>query len=138
VADNEHTAATLGDSKPLSVKNAVGEPIPEFCQRPEEGSKIPSFAATEDARHVFPNDPFGLHDISKLDESEGQVATRVSQSAPEASDAEGLTGSASDHKVNWAAFIKHLLRDLGHVADVGEAKVVLDNGGREGLYLARP
>jgi hypothetical protein len=101
VADNEHTAATLGDSKPLSVKNAVGEPIPEFAQRPEEGSKIPSFAATEDARHVFPNDPFGLHDRSKLDESEGQVATRVSQSAPESGDREGLTWGASDQKVNW-------------------------------------
>jgi hypothetical protein len=88
VADNEHTAATLGDSKPLSVKNAVGEPIPEFAQRPEEGSKIPSFAATEDARHVFPNDPLGLHDSSKLDESEGQVATRVGQSASKPGNAE--------------------------------------------------
>jgi len=138
VADNEHTAATLGDSKPLSVQNSVGEPIPEFPQRPEEGSKIPSFAATEDARHVFPNDPFGLHDSSKLDESEGQVATRVSQSASESCDREGLAWGASDQKVNWAVLIKHLLRDLGHVAHVGEAKVVLNNGGREGLYLARP
>jgi len=101
VADNEHTAATLGDSKPLSVKNSVGEPIPEFAQRPEEGSKIPSFAATEDARHVFPNDPLGLHDSSKLDESEGQVATRVSQSASESCDAERLAWGASDQKLNW-------------------------------------
>jgi hypothetical protein len=101
VADNEHTAATLGDSKPLSVKNAVGEPIPEFAQRPEEGSKIPSFAATEDARHVFPNDPAGLHDSSKPDESEGQVTTRVSQSASESCDRECLAWGASDKKVNW-------------------------------------
>jgi hypothetical protein len=105
VADNEHTAATLGDSKPLSVKNSVGEPIPEFAQRPEEGSKIPSFAATEDARHVFPYDPFGLHDRSKLDESEGQVATRISQSSSKAGDAEGLARGASDQKVNWAVLM---------------------------------
>src|SRR5690606_21163623 len=42
VSDNEHTAASLGHSEVLSVKNPVGEPIPEFCQHPEEGSKIPS------------------------------------------------------------------------------------------------
>ena len=29
-ADNEHTLAALGQSEILSVKNAVGEPIPEF------------------------------------------------------------------------------------------------------------
>ena len=40
-SDNEHTAAALGHSKELSVKNSVGEPIPELPQHPEEGSKIP-------------------------------------------------------------------------------------------------
>jgi hypothetical protein len=86
VCDNEHTATALGDSKPLSVKNSVCEPIPEFAQRPEEGAKIPSFATTEDARDVFPNDPFGLEDSSKLDESEGQVATRVIQATSQSCD----------------------------------------------------
>jgi hypothetical protein len=85
----------------LSVKNSVGEPIPDFPQRPEEGSKVPSFAATEDARHVFPDNPFGLHDRSKLDESEGQVTTRVSQSASKPCDGEGLAWGASDKKFNW-------------------------------------
>lgn len=40
--DNEDTAAPLWNSEELSVKNSVGEPIPEFCQRPEEGTKVPS------------------------------------------------------------------------------------------------
>jgi len=44
VSDNEHTAASLGHSKELSVKNSVGEPIPEFDQPSEEGSKVPSSA----------------------------------------------------------------------------------------------
>ncbi len=39
-SDNEHATAPLWNSKVLSVKNSVGEPIPEFCQHPEEGSKI--------------------------------------------------------------------------------------------------
>jgi hypothetical protein len=42
VSDKEHTAASLGHSEVLSVKNPVGEPIPELPQHPEEGSKIPS------------------------------------------------------------------------------------------------
>jgi hypothetical protein len=42
VSDNEHTAAALGHSEILSVKNSVGEPIPELAQHPEEGAKVPS------------------------------------------------------------------------------------------------
>jgi hypothetical protein len=49
MSDNEHTASALGDrafqavySDELSVKNSVGEPIPELRQRSEEGAKIPS------------------------------------------------------------------------------------------------
>jgi len=44
VSDNEHTTASLGHSEVLSVQDSVGELIPEFCQRPEEGTKIPSSA----------------------------------------------------------------------------------------------
>jgi hypothetical protein len=40
ISDNEHTAAALWYSEVLSVKNPVGEPIPDFPQRPEEGAKI--------------------------------------------------------------------------------------------------
>jgi len=127
VCDNEHTATALGDSKPLSVKNWVCEPIPEFAQRPEEGAKIPSFATTEDARDVFPNDPFGLEDSSKLDESEGQVATRVIQAASQSGDRKGLARGSSDQKFNWAELIKHLLCDLGHVTNVLECKVVIND-----------
>jgi|SRR5690606_34311720 len=42
ISDNEHTTAPLWNSEVLSVKNSVGEPIPEFAQHPEEGSKVPS------------------------------------------------------------------------------------------------
>jgi hypothetical protein len=41
-SNNEDATAPLGYSKVLSVKNAVGEPIPEFAQHPEEGAKVPS------------------------------------------------------------------------------------------------
>jgi hypothetical protein len=49
ISDNEHTASALWDgmgeaacSDVLSVKHAVGPPIPEFAQEPEEGCEIPS------------------------------------------------------------------------------------------------
>jgi hypothetical protein len=42
MSDNEHTAAALGHSEELSVKHSICEPIPEFCHRPEEGTKVPS------------------------------------------------------------------------------------------------
>jgi hypothetical protein len=40
--DNEDSTASLGNSEVLSVQDSEGPPIPEFAQRPEEGSKIPS------------------------------------------------------------------------------------------------
>ena len=48
-SDNEHTLPSLWDGTPvavhshkLSVKNPVGEPIPDVPQEPEEGTKVPS------------------------------------------------------------------------------------------------
>jgi hypothetical protein len=42
ISDNEDATAPLWYSEVLSVKNPVGEPIPEFRQPPEEGAKVPS------------------------------------------------------------------------------------------------
>ena len=42
MSDNEHATAPLWNSEVLSVKNPVGEPIPELPQPSEEGSKHPS------------------------------------------------------------------------------------------------
>jgi hypothetical protein len=43
ISDNEDATAALGNSNVLSVKHSVPEPIPEFDQAPEDGTKIPSF-----------------------------------------------------------------------------------------------
>jgi hypothetical protein len=45
ISDNEHTTASLGHSEILSVQDSVSEPIPEFDQAPEYGTKVPSSAA---------------------------------------------------------------------------------------------
>jgi hypothetical protein len=77
VSDNEHTAASLGHSEVLSVKHSVGEPIPEFSQRPKEGTKVPSTIATEDTRHVFPNAPLGSKVVKNAAIDEGEIASGI-------------------------------------------------------------
>jgi hypothetical protein len=88
VSDNEHTAASLGHSEPLSVQHSVGEPIPELSQRPEEGTKVPSSSTRQNTGDIFPDDPFGFEQISNSEINEGQVSTRVCQSFSETSNAE--------------------------------------------------
>ncbi|SPK73703.1 protein of unknown function [Cupriavidus taiwanensis] len=87
-ADNEDAAALLWNSEVLSVKNSVGEPIPEFCQAPEEGAKIPPFVTRQDTGHVFPNEPAGAISTSNRNEDPRQVATRIVHAAALAGDAE--------------------------------------------------
>jgi hypothetical protein len=45
MSDKEDTTATLGNSEELSVQNSVGDPIPEFPQRPDDGTHIGSVVA---------------------------------------------------------------------------------------------
>ena len=99
-SDNEDATAALWNSKVLSVKNPVGEPIPEFRQRPEEGTKRPSSVNGQDTGHVFPDDPTRPEPVSKSRELKREVATVVIQSLSESCNAEALTGSSSDQKVN--------------------------------------
>jgi len=42
MSDNEHTAAALGHSEILSVKNPPAHAIPEFDQPSKDGGKVPS------------------------------------------------------------------------------------------------
>jgi hypothetical protein len=42
ISDNEDATPALWNSAELSVKHSVGEPIPEFDQTSENGTKVPS------------------------------------------------------------------------------------------------
>lgn len=85
-SDNEHTAAALGHSEVLSVQNSVGEPIPEDAQEPEEGTKVPSSVAGQDAGDVLPNQPAGPILCSNGTKGKHEVATWVIQSLSESGD----------------------------------------------------
>ena len=122
ISDNEHATAALWNSEVLSVENAVGEPIPEFCHPSEDGSKVPSSVRRQDTGDVLPYQPSGPCAISKAEIFEGQVATVVSQSASKAGDAERLAGGASDKKVNWSIFGAF---DFGEVAAEGDVGIMM-------------
>gem|GEM_PF-5846851 len=121
-SDNEHTTASLGYSKELSVKNSVGEPIPEFAQHPEEGSKILTLVARQDTGDVLPYQPLGAVLCSNGTKGKHEVATRVIQSLSKSCDAEGLAGGSSAKKVNCD--IRPFLV-FGHIAPVGRVGVVV-------------
>jgi hypothetical protein len=40
MSNKEDSFPSLGNAEVLSVQHSVGEPIPEFCQRPENGTKV--------------------------------------------------------------------------------------------------
>ena len=65
MSDNEHARPSLGQVEVLSVKNPVGEPIPELPQPSEEGSKRPSAIDRQDTGHVLPDHPLGAKSVSQ-------------------------------------------------------------------------
>ncbi len=136
VSDNEHTAASLGHSEILSVKNAVGEPIPEFCQPPEQGSKCPTSVCRQDAGDVFPYQPAGPISCSNGKIGKHEVATRVCQSFSESGDAEALAGSSADEKID--SCIGPYL-EVRHVAEIRHGRIVMrEQSARKRLDLAEP
>jgi hypothetical protein len=98
--DNEDSTTALGYSEVLSVQHSVGEPIPEFDQRPEEGTKVPASSRRQDTGDVFPDNPTGLEFVSQPKKGESEVAPRVGKSFAESGNGEGLARCASDQKVD--------------------------------------
>jgi hypothetical protein len=86
MSDNEHATAPLWNSEVLSVQDSVGEPIPEFDQPSEEGTKVPSSARRQDAGDVLPHHPSGACAIKKPEKLERQLAALVIHSASKAGD----------------------------------------------------
>jgi hypothetical protein len=129
MSDNEHATAALWNSKVLSVKGSIGPPIPEFAQAPEEGTKVPSFVARQDAGDVLPNQPLGPQSASKRKELKGEVATVASHSRSESGDAEILAWGSAHENVDWVIFA---LFDRGEIAVQRRiAPMMFENGARE-------
>jgi hypothetical protein len=80
-SDNEDATAALGYSEELSVQNSVRDPIPEFDQRPEHGSKRPPSINRQDTGDVFPDEPPWPQALSQSEKLQREVAARVIQAA---------------------------------------------------------
>ena len=80
-SDNEHTTAALGHSEVLSVQHSIGEPIPEFDQRPEEGAKSPSSVLRQNAGDVFPDDPARAKCCRQSDKLQREATASVGKPA---------------------------------------------------------
>jgi hypothetical protein len=100
-SDNEHTTASLGHSEVLSVKHAVGEPIPELAQRPEDGAHVPSVSRRQEARDVFDDNPPRSEFVSESHEFVKESATLARETGAAPGDAEVLTRETSRKNVNW-------------------------------------
>jgi hypothetical protein len=57
MSDNEDATAPLGHSEELSVQHSPGATIPEFRQRPDDETKVPSSIRGQNTGDVFPDDP---------------------------------------------------------------------------------
>jgi len=101
MSDNEDATAALRDSEELSVQHSPGATIPEFRQRPEDGSKVPATVRRQNAGDVFPDNPPRPQSASKAAKLDGQVATRIIQSTSSSGDGEGLARSPSGQNVDW-------------------------------------
>jgi hypothetical protein len=128
--NDEDPAAALRDgsgpsphSHVLSVQHSVSEPIPELAQRPEEGAKVPSSPARQNTGDIFPHEPSWAQSISDRQVGEHEIASWVGKSLSQAGNAEALTWSSSDQKVDCTSGDgpRFMLRHVSVVGDVGEA-----------------
>jgi hypothetical protein len=102
MSDKKDTPASLWNSEVLSVQDSPREIIPELAQRPDDATKVPSFATWQDSRDIFPHDPRRRESVSKAAKLKGEVATFIIQSSSESRDGEGLARGSSHKNVNWA------------------------------------
>jgi hypothetical protein len=148
MSDNEDTSPPLRDgtfvvfhSDILSVQRAVGPPIPEFFQPPEEGSKCPSSVRRKEAGDVFVDEPTRPQDTSQLKEGKSEVSSGTFNACAEARDREVLAGATSDEEVDGRGTMHLMVRvehggEVAIVGDVGEP--LLEHGARVRLDFSEP
>jgi hypothetical protein len=91
--------------------------IPAFDQPSEDGGEGLSTIQGAHTGDVLPNNPAGPCAASKAAKFERQVTTVIIQSTPESRDGEGLAGSSSNEKVNWAGLPSFDFREIAKVPD---------------------
>ena len=166
--DNEHTAASLGQSEILGVQGPPSDcsrgsihstsvrPLPPwrlkrviFSGKPSQKAPECVVFRAENAGDVFPENDCGLvsatapnmvNCICDFHECDGQVAALVRERFAQAGNAECLAGRAAAEHVRGFDFAsQQAARNGGHVAEVRHIGVMVGkDGGRERLNFSEP
>jgi hypothetical protein len=100
MSDNEHSAATLGDSEELAIENAPRHTVPEFVQRIEDDSEIKSLIGRKQAWNVLDEEEPRLEFSDDSGELEEQAASLSGESRSSPSDAKVLAGESPADEIN--------------------------------------
>jgi hypothetical protein len=127
VSDNKHTLASLGQSEVLSVQHPPCEPIPEFCQRPREGSHRPSSVRRQDTGDIFPDHPARSKNVNQSAEVQREASASPADTGSESCDGEVLARGSSDEDVEALGGVNRVswAEQLREVAIVGHSGVAL-------------
>ena len=123
ISDNEHTPSSLRNgtrvsvhSDVLSVQHSPCARIPDFINFSEESLEILPPVGAKDTRHIFPDEPSWMHSSKNPAIGEAEGASGIAEAALLSRDAESLTGSSSNQKVNCSTIFFSI--DFRHVPQV--------------------
>ena len=100
ISNKEDSTTLLGYSEVFSVKDAVGPPIPDLSQRPDDGTKVPSSVCAKNSGDVLPDDPLWSELLSDKAKYKSEVSSCIFKTCSESCNREGLTGRSSDQYIN--------------------------------------
>jgi hypothetical protein len=134
-ADNEDTTASLGHSEVLSVQHSVGEPVPEFRQRPEHGAHVPSAFRRQEAGDVLDDGPRRLELVDDACELVEEARPRAVEAGSPTCDAEVLAGESSTEEIDCRKVSSSDFSDIIESLHVGPVTVQDPAAGRVDLDL---
>ena len=99
MSDNEHTAASLGDSEVSRVQHSPRHAIPEVGQRRENDGEISATVRGKESGYVLNEEPAGVNSVGDPGELEEQRRPCAFESRSLPGDAEVLAGEPSTDEV---------------------------------------
>jgi hypothetical protein len=117
-ADNEDTTASLGDSEPARVQYAVGPPVPELAQPPEDGRHVPSSVRAKQSGNILNKRPSWPHLGQYPLELKPETAALAPKTGPRSGHAEVLARESSVDEINTGGVVSPPSR-WSHAFNVG-------------------
>jgi hypothetical protein len=104
MSDNEHSAASLGNSEESRVQHSPGHAIPELGQRRENDGEISSAVGRQESGNVLNEEPAGLKSVCDSCELEEEAGVGSVESGSLAGDGQVLAGEPSAKEVNTIGY----------------------------------